>query len=34
MKPKAAVLRVEAALREAGIESEVVHTPESARTAE
>ncbi len=34
MKPKGAVLRVEAALREAGIESEVVHTPESARTAE
>ena len=34
MKPKGAVLRVEAALREAGIASEVVHTPESARTAE
>jgi prolyl-tRNA editing enzyme YbaK/EbsC (Cys-tRNA(Pro) deacylase) len=34
VKPKAAVLRVEAALAEAGIESEVLHTPESARTAE
>ena len=34
MRPKGAVLRVEAALRDAGIESEVVHTPESARTAE
>jgi Cys-tRNA(Pro) deacylase len=34
VKPKAAVLRVEAALAAAGIESEVLHTPESARTAE
>ena len=34
MKPRSAVLRVEAALREAGIETEVVHTPTSARTAE
>jgi prolyl-tRNA editing enzyme YbaK/EbsC (Cys-tRNA(Pro) deacylase) len=34
VKPKAAVLRVEAALRDAGIDSDVVHTPESARTAE
>ena len=34
MRPKGAVLRVEAALREAGIESEIVHTPASARTAE
>jgi Cys-tRNA(Pro) deacylase len=34
VRPKGAVLRVEAALRDAGIESEVVHTPESARTAE
>ncbi len=34
VKPKAAVLRVEAALAEAGIESEVLHTPDSARTAE
>ncbi|HEY1480722.1 MAG TPA: YbaK/EbsC family protein [Gaiellales bacterium] len=34
MKPKPAVLRVEAALREAGIESDVLHTPDSARTAE
>jgi Cys-tRNA(Pro) deacylase len=34
VKPKAAVLRVEAALAAAGIESEVLHTPGSARTAE
>jgi Cys-tRNA(Pro) deacylase len=34
VSPKAAVERVEAALREAGIDSEIVHTPESARTAE
>jgi Cys-tRNA(Pro) deacylase len=34
VRPKAAVLRVEAALREAGIESDVLHTPDSARTAE
>jgi Cys-tRNA(Pro) deacylase len=34
VKPKAAVARVEAALREAGIDSAIVHTPESARTAE
>jgi Cys-tRNA(Pro) deacylase len=34
VKPKAAVLRVETALREAGIDSEIVQTPESARTAE
>jgi Cys-tRNA(Pro) deacylase len=34
VKPKAAVLRVEAALAAAGIESDVLHTPESARTAE
>ena len=34
VKPKAAVLRVEAALAEAGIETEVLHTPDSARTAE
>jgi Cys-tRNA(Pro) deacylase len=33
VKPKAAVLRVEAALAAAGIESDVLHTPESARTA-
>jgi Cys-tRNA(Pro) deacylase len=34
VKAKAAVLRVEAALAAAGIESDVLHTPESARTAE
>jgi Cys-tRNA(Pro) deacylase len=34
VKPKSAVLRDEAALAAAGIESEVLHTPESARTAE
>ena len=34
MKPKAAVLRVEAALAAAGIVSDVLHTPDSARTAE
>jgi prolyl-tRNA editing enzyme YbaK/EbsC (Cys-tRNA(Pro) deacylase) len=33
-KPKAAVLRVEAALAEAGIASQVLHTPATARTAE
>lgn len=34
MKQKDAILRVEAALQAAGIESAVLHTPGSARTAE
>ena len=34
VKPKGAILRVEAALRDAGLDSEIVQTPDSARTAE
>ena len=34
VKPKGAILRVEAALRDAGLDSQIVQTPDSARTAE
>jgi Cys-tRNA(Pro) deacylase len=34
VKPKGAILRVEAALRDAGLDSQIVQTPDSARTGE